>query len=114
MPVILLFFFIYFFTIEIFQFLKPFQKKYQQLIYVSETFEKTTGYAAKDIIGKNCRFLQAPDGKVKAGSVRQHSDNNVISHMKSCVDSRQECQFSLVNYKKSGEPFINLVTIIPV
>jgi len=84
------------------------------LIYVSETFEKTTGYSAKDIIGKNCRFLQAPNGQVKPGSVRQHSDNNVISHMKACVVARQECQFSLVNYKKSGEPFINLVTIIPI
>ena len=73
-----------------------------------------TGYKKEEILGKNCRFLQSPDGNVVPGSARKHSDNTVISHMKTNIESQKEWQYSLVNYKKSGEPFINLVTIIPM
>jgi hypothetical protein len=34
--------------------------------------------------------------------------------MKICVDERQEGQFTLVNYKKNGEPFLNHLTMIPI
>jgi len=34
--------------------------------------------------------------------------------MKNMINSFQECQFTLLNYKKGGEPFINLVTVIPI
>lgn len=34
--------------------------------------------------------------------------------MKSAILAGQECQFSLVNYRKNGDPFINLVTVIPI
>lgn len=30
------------------------------IIYVSAEFCKMTGYAEKEILGKNCRFLQGP------------------------------------------------------
>ena len=30
------------------------------LVYVNKGFEKMTGYERKDVIGRNCRFLQGP------------------------------------------------------
>ena len=85
-----------------------------QIVFVSPTFTRTTGYSACEIIGKNPRFLQSPGGNVEPGAVRKYSDNNVISHMKASLDNVAECQYSLVNYRKNLEPFINLVTIIPI
>ena len=34
----------------------------QPVVYVNETFTSTTGYAADEVVGRNCRFLQAPGG----------------------------------------------------
>ncbi|KAJ3310269.1 blue light receptor [Gonapodya sp. JEL0774] len=84
------------------------------VVYVSDTFEMLTGYTKKEILGRNCRFLQAPDGIVVPGTVRQFCDNAVVHDMKTRVAQGDECQFTLINYKKSGEPFINLVTVIPI
>ncbi|KAJ3190361.1 blue light receptor [Gaertneriomyces sp. JEL0708] len=84
------------------------------IVYASETFSKLTGYDNKEVVGKNCRFLQAPDGKVEKGSNRKYTDNSLVFQMKKKVDLCEECQFTVINYKKTGEPFINLVTIVPV
>ena len=34
----------------------------QPVVYVNATFEALTGYRSADVVGKNCRFLQAPPG----------------------------------------------------
>ena len=31
------------------------------IVYVNDAFKKTTGYARKEVLGRNCRFLQGPD-----------------------------------------------------
>ncbi|CDH53571.1 white collar 1 protein [Lichtheimia corymbifera JMRC:FSU:9682] len=61
------------------------------IVYCSPNFETLTGYKSEEILGHNCRFLQAPDGLVTEGSRRQHTDNLA-----------------------GGQPFVNLVTVIPV
>eukprot|EP00834_Sanchytrium_tribonematis_P007746 NODE_754_length_4199_cov_1.046829.p1 type:complete len:558 gc:universal NODE_754_length_4199_cov_1.046829:3822-2149(-) len=87
------------------------------IVYVSDAFEDLTGYALTDCIGHNCRFLQQLNTDPKPilkGDVRRRTDNNIIFKMKQCVDGFAEGQFNLINYKKNGEPFINLVSMIPV
>lgn len=84
------------------------------ITYVSESFEKLTGYRSAEIIGRNCRFLQSPDGIVERGQERKFVDNDTIYSLKKSIDKFQECQFISMNYKKGGEPFVNLITIIPV
>ncbi|CAG8464660.1 8443_t:CDS:2 [Paraglomus occultum] len=84
------------------------------IIYASYTFEKLTGYSNSEIIGRNCRFLQAPDGRVALGSRRRYTDNNAVYHLKSHMVSGKECQASIINYRKGGQAFINLVTVIPI
>ncbi|KAI8997079.1 putative blue-light photoreceptor PCMADA3 [Pilobolus umbonatus] len=105
------------------------------IIYCSPAFERLTGYTNNEIVGKNCRFLQSPDGKVTCGSRRQHTDNQAVFHMKGQLNQGKEHQASIINYRKDGQvtvemdgyelplllltysyeqPFVNLVTVIPL
>lgn len=86
----------------------------QPIVHCSDTFCKLTGYSRDEIIGRNCRFLQAPDGKVGKGSERLHTDNGAVNHFRKHCKRMQECQTSLINYRRDGSPFINLVTIVPI
>ncbi|PWN91405.1 hypothetical protein FA10DRAFT_217732, partial [Acaromyces ingoldii] len=86
----------------------------QPIVHCSDTFCELTGYDRTEIIGRNCRFLQSPDGLVEAGSERMHTDNGAVAHIKKHCSRFQECQTSLINYRRDGSPFINLVTIIPI
>jgi PAS domain S-box-containing protein len=84
------------------------------IVYVSDAFERLTGYTKHEILGQNCRFLQAPDGKVDVGEKRKYADDQAVYHLKTKLQARSEAQVSLINYRKGGQSFINLLTIIPV
>ena len=84
------------------------------IIYCSDIFERLTGYTKHEILGRNCRFLQAPDGKVQSGVKRKYVDDDVVLHLKNKIMNRREAQTSLINYRKGGQPFMNLLTIIPI
>ena len=84
------------------------------IVYVSPGFEALVGYTFKECFGKNCRFLQAPGGEVQQGAPRRHCDPKVANQLRKETEEDQESQVLIQNYKKSGESFLNLVTIIPV
>lgn len=84
------------------------------IIYVSDNFQNLTGYNRHEIVGKNCRFLQAPNGKVEAGSKREFVDNGAVLNLKEKIAQGEEVQQSLINYRKGGKPFLNLLTMIPI
>ncbi|CAK7208770.1 blue light receptor [Sporothrix curviconia] len=84
------------------------------IIYISDNFQHLTGYSNHEILGQNCRFLQAPDGRVEAGSRREFTDNKAVLNIKEKLMSGREVQQSLINYRKGGKPFLNLLTMIPI
>ena len=84
------------------------------IVYSSPTFTALTGYDQSQIVGRNCRFLQSPDGDVPKGSKRKYTDNVAVAHFKRMLNAGKECQASLINYRRGGMPFINLVTVIPI
>ncbi|BGP39900.1 hypothetical protein JCM10450v2_003874 [Rhodotorula kratochvilovae] len=87
----------------------------QPIVYASETFSRLTGYANEEIVGRNCRFLQAPgDQTVVQGEKRRYTDGNAAHHLRKHIVEGQETQVSLINYHKGGKPFINLVTCVPI
>src|SRR6266542_2636808 len=69
------------------------------IIYCSPSFCTLTGYSASKVIGRNCRFLQAPFGNVQRGERQTHMSNEAVSHLKKCLVADKECQTSIVNYK---------------
>lgn len=84
------------------------------VIFVSKSFELLTGYNDTEILGRNCRFLQSPDGFVQPTAPRQHIDSIDAYHLKLNVASGREFRQTIVNFRKDGQPFINLITIIPI
>lgn len=84
------------------------------IVYCSDIFERLTGYTKHEILGRNCRFLQAPDGKIQAGVKRKYVDDQSVWGIKKMITARQEMQISLINYRKGGQPFMNLLTMIPI
>ena len=73
------------------------------IIYCNEAFETITGYAGDEIIGHNCRFLQAED--------RQQSERN---QLKECIKNGKKCKVEIRNYRKDGSLFWNELFISPV
>jgi pre-rRNA-processing protein SRD1 len=81
---------------------------------VSEAFERLTGYTKEEIVDRNCRFLQDPNGSLKAGMKRTFVDGQTVYRLRSTIDERSEIQASIINYRKGGQPFMNLITMIPI
>ncbi|KAH8093176.1 hypothetical protein DFH11DRAFT_1169320 [Phellopilus nigrolimitatus] len=84
------------------------------IVYVSRTFCELTGYAEGEVLGRNCRFLQAPDGLVVRGETRRFTSPEAVGTLRYALQGDRECQVSLVNYRKGGQPFVNRVSIVPV
>jgi len=65
-------------------------------------------------LGRNCRFLQSPDGNVESGVRRKYVDDDSVLYLKNMIILRREAQISLINYRRGGQPFMNLLTMIPI
>lgn len=96
------------------------------IVYCSEPFQHLTGYSQSEIIGKNCRFLQNPYdpktfeilGNAPTTKGLQNPTNDPNSKAKSTIRKALECnleaQVTLINYRKNGERFLNVLTTVPV
>lgn len=73
------------------------------VIYVNQVFERMSGYASAEVLGRNCRFLQGEDHaqpgvKVLGEAIRNQVNGYAV----------------LRNYRKDGSLFINELFISPV
>jgi two-component system CheB/CheR fusion protein len=73
------------------------------IIYCNKAFEELTGYSQEEVLGKNCRFLQANDSRQKGRY-----------ELKKALQNGQECHVELVNYRKDGTLFWNELFIAPI
>jgi phosphoserine phosphatase RsbU/P len=73
------------------------------LTYANEGFERMTGYAVGEVLGRNCRFLQGP---------LTHADD--VAAIRAALDAQRPCVVELLNYRKDGTTFWNRLSITPV
>ncbi|NCQ42508.1 MAG: EAL domain-containing protein, partial [Cyanobacteria bacterium] len=73
------------------------------IIYVNTKFEKITGYSSKEVLGKNCRFLQG-----------EMTDKKEIDKLRQAIAQKYETRVILSNYRKNGELFWNEIYISPI
>ena len=73
------------------------------IIFVSDEFEKQTGYPPEEVLGRNCRFLQGPD-----------TDPDSIQAISEALQSDKEITVDILNYRKDGSRFWNRLRIRPL
>lgn len=77
--------------------------KDNQVTYINQKFEQTTGYTKKELIGKNLKLLQKDD-----------IDQEAITKLSQALREKEPCQVQLRNYKKDGTKYENLLSISPI
>ncbi|MDB6163389.1 MAG: hypothetical protein JWL98_821, partial [Xanthomonadaceae bacterium] len=73
------------------------------VVYANAAFEDITGYAAAEIIGRNCRLLQRDD-RAQVG----------IEALRQALHEQRETRVLLRNYRKDGQLFWNDFHMAPV
>jgi PAS domain S-box-containing protein len=73
------------------------------IVYCNPGFERLTGYAADEVIGRNCRLLQGPD-----------TDRGELARLRQAVRNHQPCSVVLRNYRKDRTPFWNALNVSPL
>lgn len=73
------------------------------MIFVSDEFEKQTGYSAQEAVGQNCRFLQGP-------GTSQHA----IAAIRQALRAETRFTIDILNFRKDGSAFVNRLRIRPI
>lgn len=73
------------------------------VIYASAGFERLTGYAPEEIIGRNCRFLQGAD-----------TDPQAITTLREAIAAGRSCAVEIRNHRKDGTAFWNALSLNPL
>ena len=73
------------------------------LVYINPSFERITGYCAKEVVGRNCNFLQGSNTQ-QPGVVR----------IREAIRAVHDERALLRNYRKDGTPFWNELYLSPI
>ncbi|KAI4198936.1 MAG: hypothetical protein LQ346_002665 [Caloplaca aetnensis] len=73
------------------------------IVYASDGFVGVTGYSRTEVVPRNCRFLQGT-----------YTDKSATKRLKASIDAKEETVELLLNYKKNGDPFWNLLYVAPL
>ena len=70
---------------------------------VNKEWSEVCGFSASEVLGRTCRFLQGTD-----------TCTDTLRHLHLAIERRQPTVVQLVNYKKSGQPFLNELSLEPL
>ncbi|MEH3035742.1 MAG: PAS domain-containing protein [Sphingomonas adhaesiva] len=73
------------------------------LVYVNAAFERLTGFAASEVLGRNCRFMQGP-----------LTDPADVERLRDAIRRRERIEIDLLNHRRDGTPFWNRLMVAPV
>ncbi len=75
----------------------------ENIQHVSESFTAITGYTAAEVLGRNCRLLQGPG-----------TDVDTRSAIRLALDAGEPFRGEILNYRKDGSAFWNMLSITPL
>jgi PAS domain S-box-containing protein len=75
----------------------------QPIVYVNDTACQMTGFARDEFLGRNCRFLQGPG-----------TDPAAVARMREAIAEARPITLEVLNYRKDGSTFTNLISITPM
>ena len=73
------------------------------IVFCNEAFQRLCGYERKEIIGRNCRFLQGPE-----------TDRNAVRRIHAAIEGGRDIELDILNYRKDGSTFWNALYLSPV
>ena len=73
------------------------------IIDVNHAFERMTGYARSEVLGRNCRFLQSNDNRQEP-----------LAKLRLALHRQKSTRIVLKNYRKDGSMFWNELVVSPV
>lgn len=73
------------------------------IVYVNPMFERMSGYTAAEVVGRNCRFLQAGE-----------RDQPELADIRRAVATGSNGYAVLRNYRKDGSGFVNELFVSPI
>jgi len=73
------------------------------IIFCNAAFERLTGYAADEVVGRNCRLLQGPD-----------TSRETVARIRAAIKAGTDIAVDILNYKKDGSAFWNALFLSPV
>ena len=73
------------------------------VLYANPAFERLTGYPSFSMVGKNCRLLQGPD-----------TSPETVREIRQALERGQSFRKALLNYRKDGSSFWNLLSLTPL
>lgn len=75
----------------------------QRILYANRAFLDLTGYALDEVVGRNCRFLQGANTAPEA-----------IAELREAIRDGRTAVIELLNYRKDGSEFWNLLHVHPI
>lgn len=81
----------------------PFNEPGPRIVFVNDAFERRTGYARDEVLGRSPRLLQGPQ-----------TQRARLDQIRSALEQWEPVRVDLVNYRKDGEPFWVDLDISPV
>lgn len=82
---------------------EPLDEPGPRIVFVNGAFERQTGYAPAEVVGRSPRFLQGPG-----------TDRAELHRIRCAVGRLEPVRAELVNYTKRGEPFVVEMDVLPV
>jgi diguanylate cyclase (GGDEF)-like protein/PAS domain S-box-containing protein len=73
------------------------------VVYANEAFERLTGYAAADLLGRNLRLLQGAD-----------TEQPERAALRAALARGEACRVRMRNYRKDGTLFWNEIAMVPL